>query len=554
MQIWTTVISMVYRRGKSHRDTHYLEISWYWTRIYVMRRMEHVHIMLTKSALKVYSDMRIGIALDAMTYRGASLPEVPKTQCNPPDDKGIIYSFFKAGLDLLEGILIDELDIGCARFDGDFCQTARAQDLDRFKKKPECRFLLATVQSGGVGLNIVEANHAQDRCHRIKQKKEVHVSYFDVSMTVDEVMSRINTMKANNATIVLADGTALGAQHVGLAYSELSGVIGLMMRAIRIERRRKLQYQPEDRLTPMNIDELLQKLAGHANDKQQNNLKKEQKRLVGPDSSHTENGASGTDSFDSDDDVDDEDDDDSVFSHSKKENVSPIPNHTATTTMSDMDDEIPDSAFGKCKREKGTPGADWSDSDDDDSIFSHSKKKSCPHSPSHTSTTDNKVSRSAFGDSPERDGMDTDMSPSNNENCLPIPNRVITYVMSDDDDDSAFGTHTLETGKLKTDPPDTHDDATVLNQSDKDNTSAVPNNSDITILSDSTDDMFEEPVSSDTNIEIDTLEMESVGIDDHDDKSTLDSSKMEEILPFADHSVYSIMSDSDEELPSSVFS
>jgi SNF2 family DNA or RNA helicase len=64
--------------------------------------------------------------------------------------------------------------------------------------------LLVSVQSGGVGLNIVEANHvafldrwfnpcvhaqAEDRCHRLKQRKKVNVKYFDVNMSVDEVSS-----------------------------------------------------------------------------------------------------------------------------------------------------------------------------------------------------------------------------------------------------------------------------------------------------------------------------------------------------------------------------
>ena len=75
------------------------------------------------------------------------------------DEKVILYSFFKSTLDLLEGVLVDHLGMECARFDGDVETDARAAELRRFKESSTCNVLLATVQSSGTGLNIVEANH-----------------------------------------------------------------------------------------------------------------------------------------------------------------------------------------------------------------------------------------------------------------------------------------------------------------------------------------------------------------------------------------------------------
>lgn len=77
----------------------------------------------------------------------------------PADDKCLIFSFFKGGLDLLEGILYHDLNIECARFDGDLDSRTRSHELERFRKDPNCKVLLATVHSGGTGLNLVEANH-----------------------------------------------------------------------------------------------------------------------------------------------------------------------------------------------------------------------------------------------------------------------------------------------------------------------------------------------------------------------------------------------------------
>jgi SNF2 family DNA or RNA helicase len=120
----------------------------------------------------------------------------------PKGDKVLILSFFKSGLDLIEGIFCHDLGIDCARFDGDLPRRDSIAELERFKKEPNCKVLFATVQSGGVGLNICEANHvafldrwfnpfvhqqAEDRCHRIGQTKDVNVVYFDCAATVDEV-------------------------------------------------------------------------------------------------------------------------------------------------------------------------------------------------------------------------------------------------------------------------------------------------------------------------------------------------------------------------------
>jgi SNF2 family DNA or RNA helicase len=69
----------------------------------------------------------------------------------------LILSFFKGSLDLLEGVFEEELDFRCARFDGDFGPMVAKEELDRFRKTPDVKVLLATVQSGGTGLNIVEA-------------------------------------------------------------------------------------------------------------------------------------------------------------------------------------------------------------------------------------------------------------------------------------------------------------------------------------------------------------------------------------------------------------
>lgn len=76
----------------------------------------------------------------------------------PKEDKILILSFYKGALDLLEGIFCHDYGIDCARFDGDVDSRTSIGELDRFKTEPDCKILLATVASGGVGLNIVEVS------------------------------------------------------------------------------------------------------------------------------------------------------------------------------------------------------------------------------------------------------------------------------------------------------------------------------------------------------------------------------------------------------------
>ena len=78
----------------------------------------------------------------------------------PSNEKTIIVSFYKGSLDLLEAMLSETFpDLEVARFDGDITTDDREEVLGRFKTNPACRVLLMTVQTGGVGLNLVAANH-----------------------------------------------------------------------------------------------------------------------------------------------------------------------------------------------------------------------------------------------------------------------------------------------------------------------------------------------------------------------------------------------------------
>ncbi|KAK7249318.1 hypothetical protein SO694_00047228 [Aureococcus anophagefferens] len=150
-------------------------------------------------------------------------------RAKPAGEKTIVFSFFKAPLDLLEAML-DEEGVECLRFDGDLPQNKRGAVLDEFRDDDDKLVLLMTVHF-----------QAQARCHRIGQDKEVDVSFFDATCTLDEVMAEINKLKEGNADVVLADGSAVGAPAAGaLTFADLTGVLGKKLKEIAARRQGEL--------------------------------------------------------------------------------------------------------------------------------------------------------------------------------------------------------------------------------------------------------------------------------------------------------------------------
>jgi len=84
----------------------------------------------------------------------SSFEEIPK------NEKALVVSFYKGSLDLLERMFTETYPaMQVARFDADIHVDEREKVLEHFKSSETCRVLLMTVKTGGVGLNMVEANH-----------------------------------------------------------------------------------------------------------------------------------------------------------------------------------------------------------------------------------------------------------------------------------------------------------------------------------------------------------------------------------------------------------
>jgi SNF2 family DNA or RNA helicase len=129
------------------------------------------------------------------------------------DDKIVIFSQFTTMLDLIEAMFIIE-GIPTLRFDGRVQKSEHREIIiDQFYEVPKYRVLLASLKAGGVGLNLVVANHliminpwwnsavehqAFYRVHRIGQKKKVYVYRLLIRSSIEEEVLKIQEKKNNH--------------------------------------------------------------------------------------------------------------------------------------------------------------------------------------------------------------------------------------------------------------------------------------------------------------------------------------------------------------------
>jgi SNF2 family DNA or RNA helicase len=133
--------------------------------------------------------------------------EIIKT--TPIEEKIIIFSEWTTMLDILE-VPILQRKIRYNRYGGHMTANQRTFALDEFKNDPKIKIMLVSLRAGNAGLNLVSANHvilfdpfwnpyvedqAIDRCHRIGQKKPVHVHRIIVKDTVEDRILTIQEKK-----------------------------------------------------------------------------------------------------------------------------------------------------------------------------------------------------------------------------------------------------------------------------------------------------------------------------------------------------------------------
>ncbi len=142
-----------------------------------------------------------------------------------PTAKSLVFSQWTSMLDLVE-IPLKAAGISFLRLDGSLSQKEREAVLKKFSSTKEngISVLLLSLKAGGVGLNLVAANHvffmdcwfngavedqALQRTHRIGQSKPVYVKRLIVPGTVEERILELQQKKRNLAQSVSAGSTGV---------------------------------------------------------------------------------------------------------------------------------------------------------------------------------------------------------------------------------------------------------------------------------------------------------------------------------------------------------
>jgi len=164
-----------------------------------------------------------------------------KIKRKSPTDKCVIISQWTKFLSIVEHHL-SEAGISFASINGSVTASKRMDLVNEFNHNPvKPKVMLVSLQAGGVGLNLVGANHlmmldlhwnpaleqqAFDRIYRVGQKKEVFVHKFVVQNSVEESILKLQNRKQNLANLLMEGATA-DKKKRKLTIDDLKSLFGL---------------------------------------------------------------------------------------------------------------------------------------------------------------------------------------------------------------------------------------------------------------------------------------------------------------------------------------
>lgn len=133
----------------------------------------------------------------------------------------LIFSQFTMMLDILERYL-DIRDHGYLRLDGQTTVTDRQDMIDQYMNDPELFVFLLSTKAGGMGINLTAADtviihdidfnpyndkQAEDRCHRMGQKRPVTIYRMITEGTIEEGMQIVAKNKLELEKELTQSGT-----------------------------------------------------------------------------------------------------------------------------------------------------------------------------------------------------------------------------------------------------------------------------------------------------------------------------------------------------------
>jgi ATP-dependent DNA helicase len=135
--------------------------------------------------------------------------------------KVLIFSQFTTQLDILEDYCRELRGWNVCRIDGSVAQDSRREQIRDFNEDPDYKIFLLSTRAGGQGINLASADtvilfdsdfnpqqdlQAQDRCHRIGQKRPVIVYRLATKDTVEESLLNSADAKRRLEKLVIKKG------------------------------------------------------------------------------------------------------------------------------------------------------------------------------------------------------------------------------------------------------------------------------------------------------------------------------------------------------------
>ena len=149
------------------------------------------------------NDIRSSTKLEAL------VEHLNQLRYDDPTFKGVIFSQFTSFLDFVE-VVLKRNHHPFVRLDGTTTQKDREAVLKEFSNSPKRILILISLRAGGVGLNLVAANHvwlldcwwnastedqAVDRVHRLGQTRQVYVHRFLIDESIEDRVLAIQARK-----------------------------------------------------------------------------------------------------------------------------------------------------------------------------------------------------------------------------------------------------------------------------------------------------------------------------------------------------------------------
>lgn len=196
--------------------------------------------VIAKASARVLQRTNPIFNMDRPSSKMIKVMQVIKERVIATGDKAIVVSQWTSVLNILK-THIERAGVATLSLNGSIAVKNRQEIVTEFNNaKSSKRILLLSLTAGGVGLNLVGANHlllidlhwnpqleaqAQDRVYRVGQKKDVIIYKFMCKDTVEERIKALQDHK-----MALANGILTGAgasEGSKLSMDDLKGLFGI---------------------------------------------------------------------------------------------------------------------------------------------------------------------------------------------------------------------------------------------------------------------------------------------------------------------------------------